>query len=124
MTARHLVDGLMRAMRCNTHSKCEIKLGLGGGTFSHWSNDKGRGVSIDLLVRVQERSNVSLLRLIEWYRLPEGAALEFYAESVEAEVVRLEADARTNAAAKLAAAERRLRKILQAITALEEAMKA
>lgn len=68
MTTRHLVNGLMRAMRVRSHHQCEVQLGLPGGTFCHMYHGRQRGFNVVLLDRIQARSGVSFEQLMAWFR--------------------------------------------------------
>lgn len=70
MTARHLVNGLMRHLNCHSHRECERKIGLTGGTLSRMYNRNAdiRVVSLD---RMQNRTGLSFDQLMAWYRQEE-----------------------------------------------------
>jgi hypothetical protein len=76
MTTRHLVIGLMQAMRTETHMQCEVKLGLPGGTFSHLYHGRSRSFTVMLLDRIQRRSGVSFDQLMAWFRAGEEVVME------------------------------------------------
>lgn len=75
MTAKHLIDGVMRATHSANHRQVSIKTGIEPSTL-HRLYHRGGAMNLATFDLIQRTTGLSLELLMAWYRQPEGEVLE------------------------------------------------
>jgi uncharacterized protein YbaP (TraB family) len=70
MTTKHLVNGLMQAVRAKNHNHCTQLLDLPQGTLCRMANGTHKNLLVSTLAHIHEKSRVPLDALVDWYLMP------------------------------------------------------